>query len=166
VSYPLPVGSFERTVVNWLQRNNKLKFYGSDWVYFSEVRIRWKNGCLSEECQLLHRAASRTELADHASSLSLGCSSVASRWIPPSPYLFSQLIEQRERLMRTVKTICALGWSAIVTFLVVAPGVSQENMSNANVANALHRLRLTREVACNFARIALNCLSKEYPDKP
>lgn len=44
--------------------------------YFSEVRIRWKNGCLSEECQLLNRAASRTELAEHALSLSLACSSV------------------------------------------------------------------------------------------
>jgi hypothetical protein len=51
--------------------------------------------------------------------------------------------------------------------LILSLAVSQDLQSaRSGVGNELDRLRLTREAASNFARIALNCISREYPNKP
>jgi len=66
-----------------------------------------------------------------------------------------------------MNTIRLLGWLAVVMLLILRLGVSQDLQSaRSGVGNELDRLRLTREAASNFARIALNCISREYPNKP
>ena len=66
-----------------------------------------------------------------------------------------------------MNTIRLLGWLAVVMLLILCLAVSQDLQSaRSGVGNELDRLRLSREAASNFARIALNCISREYPNKP
>jgi hypothetical protein len=66
-----------------------------------------------------------------------------------------------------MNTIRLLGWLTVVMLLILSLAVSQDLQSaRSGVGNELDRLRLTREAASNFARIALNCISREYPNKP
>jgi len=66
-----------------------------------------------------------------------------------------------------MNTIRLLGWLAVVVLLILGLAVSQDSQSaRSGVGNELDRLRLSREAASNFARIALDCISREYPNKP
>ncbi|MBM4160940.1 MAG: DUF2891 domain-containing protein [Ignavibacteria bacterium] len=57
-------------------------------------------------------------------------------------------------------------FSPVLVLLLVTPAGVCQDAGRAVEEKLLLRLRLTPEAASNFARLALNCINKEYPNKP